>query len=114
MYLIRKRVNMSCPTAPSCPTIALSADAIREKLNTLPHWQIKDNALERTYKATSYLDGLEKLNAIAQLSETENHHPGMLLEWRKLTVRYWTHTAQGVTELDFQLAQQAEKILASK
>jgi 4a-hydroxytetrahydrobiopterin dehydratase len=97
-----------------CPTEALSAEEIREKMETLPGWQTKDNALERIYGASCYLDGLEKLNAIAQLSEAEDHHPELTLGWRKLTVRYWTHTAHGITELDFQLAKKAEAILSAQ
>lgn len=97
----------------ACPTTALSAEEIRQQLANLPNWQYKENALERFYKAHSYLEGLEKLNTIAQLSEAADHHPDLVLGWRKLTIRYWTHTAQGVTALDFDLAQQAEKALAT-
>jgi 4a-hydroxytetrahydrobiopterin dehydratase len=77
----------------------------------LPNWTLHDNALERVYHASSYLDALECLNKIARQAETANHHPDLLLSWRTLTVRYWTHTAQGVTALDFELAQQVERIL---
>jgi 4a-hydroxytetrahydrobiopterin dehydratase len=97
-----------------CLTEALSAEVIHERMETLSSWQVKDNALERVYNAGSYVEGLEKLNAIAQLSEAENHHPELTLAWRKLTVRYWTHTAHGITQLDFQLARKAEAILSSR
>jgi len=96
----------------ACPIEAMSAEEIRENLSELADWQVRDTALERVYKAASYLDGLAKLNAIAQASEAENHHPELLLEWKKLTVRYWTHTAHGITALDFRLAQKAEVILS--
>lgn len=94
-----------------CPTQALSAVDIEAQLKALPHWQLKDKALERTYTGKTYLAALEILNRIAQLSETADHHPDLSLHWKKLTLRYWTHTAQGVTELDFQLAHQVEAML---
>ena len=98
----------------SCSTIALSATEIRENLSRLPHWQFRENALERVYAAPTYLDGLEQLNAVARLSEQADHHPDLFLGWRKLTVRYWTHTANGVTQLDFELAQRVEDLLTGK
>ena len=95
----------------ACPTHALSERDILEQLQTLPHWRLQDNALERQYTGETYLSALEKLNRIARLSEAADHHPDLALNWKKLIVRYWTHTANGVTELDFQLARQAEAVL---
>jgi len=95
----------------ACPTVALGEVEIRERLMGLPGWEYKDNALERVYDGESYLEALEKLNAVARLSEAADHHPDLVLNWKKLTVRYWTHTAKGVTELDFQLARQVEDVL---
>lgn len=95
----------------ACPTTALSAEEIAEGLKNLPHWRLQDNALERVYDGRSYLEALDKLNAIARLSEEADHHPALSLNWKKLTVRYWTHTARGVTGLDFKLAEAVEKLL---
>jgi 4a-hydroxytetrahydrobiopterin dehydratase len=96
----------------SCPTIGLTAEIIRQNLSDLPSWHYHDNALERVYEGQNYLDSLAKLDAIARLSESENHHPDLTLSWKKLTIRYWTHTAKGITALDFQLARQVESLLA--
>ena len=94
-------------------TLALSAEEIRSQMKQLENWVVKDSALERSYRSKHYMDGLERLNAIAQLSEAENHHPELILEWGNLTIRYWTHTANGITALDFQMARKVEAILSS-
>jgi 4a-hydroxytetrahydrobiopterin dehydratase len=91
----------------------LAEPEIRERLRQLPYWRLKDNALERQYDGASYLDALEKLNAVARLSEAADHHPELRLGWKHLTIRYWTHTADGVTALDFELAQRVEALLDS-
>lgn len=95
----------------SCPTTALSADEIKRELQGLVNWHFSQNALERIYEGKTYLDSLEKLNRIARLSEAADHHPDLTLNWKTLTVRYWTHTAKGITELDFRLAHQVEEVL---
>ena len=96
----------------TCPTEPLSSLEIQSRLQALPHWAVQDNALERVYQANSYLEALDILNKIARQAEAANHHPDLILSWRKLTVRYWTHTSQGITELDFEQAHQVESILA--
>jgi 4a-hydroxytetrahydrobiopterin dehydratase len=95
------------------PTVALSDADILERLSRLPGWQLRGNALERVYQGKTYLDALDKLVAIARLSEAADHHPDLNLAWKTLTARYWTHTAQGVTTLDFELAESAEAALKS-
>lgn len=95
----------------SCSGVGLTEEAIRRRLEALSGWRYQDNALERVYEGQSYLESLGKLDAIARLSESENHHPDLILSWKKLTVRYWTHTAKGVTDLDFTLARQVEALL---
>ncbi len=89
----------------------LNPDEIEDRLCTLPAWHLMRNAIERVYEAPSYRAALDKLNVIAHLSETADHHPEMVLEWKRLTVRYWTHDADGVTERDFELAQEIERLL---
>lgn len=95
----------------TCPTEPLSSMEIQSRLQALPHWAVQDNALERVYQANSYIAALDTLNTIARQAEAANHHPDLILSWRKLTIRYWTHTAQGITNLDFEQAHQAERIL---
>ena len=94
------------------PTTALSNADIQQRLQRLPHWGFTGNALERIYDGPNYLASVETLNQIARLSEEADHHPDLTLNWKKLTIRYWTHTAQGVTDLDFKLAEQVESLLS--
>lgn len=96
----------------NCPKTALSPSEIHERLKALPDWRFMDNAIERKHEGKTYLEALETLNAIARLSEEADHHPDLLLSWKRLTIRYWTHVAQGVTELDFELAAKVEQLLS--
>jgi 4a-hydroxytetrahydrobiopterin dehydratase len=91
---------------------AISSEALQDQLSQeLALWQLKDNALERVYRGVSYLDALDKLNAIAQHAEVADHHPDLALHWKTLIIRYWTHTANGVTALDLEQARQVEAFL---
>jgi len=85
----------------------LTQNALQQALTTLPGWQVEGKELVRTFEFKSYLDGIEFVKALGTAAEAMNHHPDMLVGWRKVTVRLSTHSAGGLTALDVELAQKA-------
>jgi len=67
-------------------------------------WDEVDGALERTFELDSFLDALDFVNRLGALAEAEDHHPDITISYRKVTVRWWTHTAGGITDRDRDLA----------
>ena len=63
-----------------------------------------DGALERTFELPSFVDALAFVNRVGELAEAENHHPDIRIDYRKVTLRWWTHTAGGITDRDRDLA----------
>lgn len=92
--------------------MALSSNDVIGLLDgELSLWHFKENALERVYHAVTYLDALDLLNKVAWHAEAVNHHPDLLLNWKTLVIRYWTHTVNGVTDLDVEQARAVERLL---
>ena len=92
---------------------SLTAEEVETHLKTLTNWHQKDNALERVFTGENYLSTLNVLNSIAQLAEEQDHHPDLTLSYTTLTIRYWTHTTGGITELDIQAAHDVDNLLQS-
>jgi 4a-hydroxytetrahydrobiopterin dehydratase len=67
-------------------------------------WTEVDGALERTFELPSFPDALAFVNRLGELAEAENHHPDIAISYRQVTLRWWTHTAGGVTDRDRDLA----------
>lgn len=65
--------------------------------------------LESEYKFPDFRSALAFVNQVGALAEEANHHPDIELGWGKVRLTLWTHTANGLTEKDFSLA---EKITA--
>jgi len=80
-------------------------------------WTFTDNALQRVFNGPDYLTSLRLLNEIGQLAEREDHHPDLFLHYKRLTIRFWTHTAPDktnpVTELDHAMARKVEALIKS-
>ncbi|WP_395751155.1 4a-hydroxytetrahydrobiopterin dehydratase [Prosthecobacter sp.] len=85
----------------------LDEDAIKRGLGTLSeNWVVEGRELVREFRFPSYMAGIEFVRRIAVLAEAMNHHPDLLVGWRKVKVRLSTHSAGGLTALDFDLAGQ--------
>jgi len=91
----------------------LSESAIQQQMAALPAWQLEGKELVKEFRFASYLAGIDFVRRVAVLAEALNHHPDLLVGWRKVTVRLSTHSAGGLTRLDFELAGQIAQAEAS-
>lgn len=101
------RASFHPPPLPAMKPPLLSEDALQQALASLPGWQVEGKELVRTFQFKQYLDGLEFARQLGAAAEAMNHHPDMLVSWRKVTVQTSTHSAGGLTALDVELAQKA-------
>ncbi len=101
------------PDAATMRPELLSESAIQQQLASLPGWQVEGKELVKEFRFTSYLAGIEFVRRAAGLAEAMNHHPDLLVGWRKVTVRLATHSAGGLTRLDFTLAGQINSVEAA-
>jgi 4a-hydroxytetrahydrobiopterin dehydratase len=67
-------------------------------------WPEVDGALERTFEFGSFADAIAFVNRVAELAEAENHHPDIAVSYRRVTLRWTTHSAGGITDRDRELA----------
>ena len=73
-------------------------------------WNEVDDALEQTFEFPGFVDALAFVNRLGDLAESENHHPDIAIHYNKVTVRWWTHTAGGVTDRDRTLAERTNEL----
>jgi 4a-hydroxytetrahydrobiopterin dehydratase len=73
-------------------------------------WQEVNGALEQTYELTSFEDAIAFVNRVAALAEAEDHHPEIAIAYRKVTLRWSTHSAGGITERDRELAARSDEL----
>lgn len=74
-------------------------------------WQEVDSALERTFAFASFVEALAFVNRVGELAEAENHHPDIAIHYNRVTLRWWTHTAGGVTGRDRELAEKSAALV---
>jgi 4a-hydroxytetrahydrobiopterin dehydratase len=70
-------------------------------------WAEVDNAFERTFELENFVDALAFVNRVGELAEAEGHHPDIAIHYNQVTLRWWTHSAGGVTDRDRELAEKS-------
>ena len=75
-------------------------------------WTEVDDALERTFELPDFVAALAFVNRVGELAESENHHPDISISYNRVTLRWWTHTAGGITDRDRELAAQTNELVA--
>lgn len=73
-------------------------------------WQERDEALEREFEFPSFPEAIAFVNRVAELAESENHHPDIAISYRRVTLRWTTHSAGGITDRDRELAERSSKL----
>lgn len=104
---------MSSLAEQSCGACRADAPKITEHekhdlLESIPDWQLVEldgeEQLQRVFKFRNFAEALVFTNQAGELAEAEGHHPAILLEWGKVTVRWWTHKIGGLHQNDFIMA----------
>lgn len=86
-----------------------------EKIETLhaqvPDWEvILGHHLRRVFKFEDFMAALRFVNRIAEVAETENHHPNISFTWGRVEVEVFTHKIDGLAEADFILAAKIDQL----
>lgn len=91
---------------------AISNVEQKEFLRQLPEWTVVDdkniNQLQRIFNFRNFAEAIAFTNRIAELAEQADHHPLLITEWGKVTVKWWTHRIKGLHINDFVMASKTD------
>lgn len=73
-------------------------------------WTETAEALERELTFDSFSAAIAFVNRLAEVADAENHHPDIDIRFRRVTVRWSTHSAGGVTDRDRELAARTDEL----
>lgn len=77
----------------------------------LPHWYYENGWIRRKIKTSGWKASLMVANTVAHLAEKAWHHPDLAVSYAFVIVKLVTHSAKGITEKDFALAQKIEEVV---
>ena len=89
----------------------LSESEVAEYLPSVPGWCVEDGRLFRSFEFADFSEAFAFMTRVALLAERQDHHPEWSNVWSRVDIALTTHDAGGISERDFNLARQVDKLL---
>jgi 4a-hydroxytetrahydrobiopterin dehydratase len=83
---------------------------IEQALEDVPGWMVRGGKLHREFRFRNFNQAFGFMARVALFSETMNHHPEWSNVYATVIVDLVTHSADGITKLDFELAKKMNGI----
>jgi 4a-hydroxytetrahydrobiopterin dehydratase len=90
----------------------LSDSEIEQRLKTATGWTREGHLIKKQFAFPSFPDGLAFLVRLGFEAEAADHHPDITVDYKRVTLAWWTHDEGGLTEKDFAGAATADKVAA--
>jgi 4a-hydroxytetrahydrobiopterin dehydratase len=72
-------------------------------------WRREGATIVRDWRFENFERAMSFVNAVAEAAEAANHHPDIFVhDWNQVRLTLSTHSAGGLTESDFALAEQID------
>jgi len=88
----------------------LSDAEIDGALATLPGWKREGDAIVKTFRLPSFREAIAFVDRLAPACDAADHHPDILIRYRRVTLTYATHSEGGITAKDIAGAREADRL----
>jgi 4a-hydroxytetrahydrobiopterin dehydratase len=92
-------------------TTPLTETEIATRLGRLDGWERDGDRIKKTFKLDSYMAGLAFACAVGTVCEGFDHHPDLVIGWKRVMVSFTTHDAGNkLSAKDFDAAEKVEAL----
>lgn len=88
----------------------LSRAEAEERVRKLSGWTLEGDAIRKQFTFTDFPAAVGFINRLAPEAEAADHHPDILINFKRVTLTYSTHSEGGLTEKDFAGAAAADRL----
>jgi 4a-hydroxytetrahydrobiopterin dehydratase len=91
----------------------LTENEIQQQLQSVKGWTLANGKLHKAYECKDFVAAFGKMTQVALVAESLNHHPEWFNVYNKVVIDLNTHSVQGISSLDFQLAAKINELFGS-
>jgi 4a-hydroxytetrahydrobiopterin dehydratase len=88
----------------------LSRAEAEQRIKGLSGWSLEGDAIKKQYTFKDFPEAIAFVNRLAPEAETADHHPDILINYKRVTLTYSTHSEGGLTTKDFDGAATADRL----
>ena len=90
--------------------IKLDDTEVLKRLKSLSSWTVSNGELQKEFTLSSFSSAIFFIGAVARIAESAAHHPDIHVFYTRVILNIATHSAGGITEKDFALAQKVDEL----
>ncbi len=81
-------------------------------LKQLKEWRFSGDArwISKEFKFADFAGAMAFTNKVADIAESEGHHPDLQISWGKVVIELTTHAIKGLSQNDFIIAAKVDEI----
>jgi len=103
----------SRPAASAHKVPPMSDAQIDRALAERSEWARVGDAIQRTLSFKDFVAAMVFVGLVAEMAESDQHHPDILIRYNKVTLSMSTHDAGGISHKDFALAAKVDGLATS-
>jgi 4a-hydroxytetrahydrobiopterin dehydratase len=96
-----------------CRMAKLSAEEARKRVQQLSGWTLEGEVIKKLFTFPDFPGAVSFIVRLGFAAESVDHHPDLLVNYKRVTVSFSTHSEGGLTDKDFEGAQTASTIAAA-
>ena len=87
----------------------LSLMEAEQRIKSLSGWTLDGDSIRKQYTFKDFVEAINFVSCIAPKAEAVDHHPDILINYKRVTLTYSTHDEGGLTAKDFDGAAMADR-----
>jgi 4a-hydroxytetrahydrobiopterin dehydratase len=88
----------------------LSQAEIAQRMKSLSGWTLEGDAIRKQFTFKDFPAAIAFVDRLAPEAEKADHHPDILINYKRVTLTYSTHDEGGLTAKDFAGAATADRL----
>lgn len=85
---------------------------VQQRLRAIADWSKQQETIVRELAFADFAAAIAFVDRVADVAEAANHHPDILVHgWNKVRLTLSTHSQGGLTDADFRLAGEIDRLL---
>jgi len=87
----------------------LSLSDAEQRLKSLKGWRLEGNQISKLFTFAGFPEAVAFVDSLVPGAEAADHHPDILINYKRVTLNYSTHSEGGLTDKDFAGAAMADR-----
>ena len=88
----------------------LTKDQVQDRMRGVAKWTLEGHAIRRQFAFPSFPDAMTFVMRLGFDAEAADHHPDIVINYKRVTLTYSTHSEGGLTQKDFDGARAADAL----